>query len=303
MAKVALLYGGRSSEREVSLRGGQAVKKALVSRGHQVQVFDPATDLESLVREASHFEVAFLVLHGVGGEDGTIQGLLELLGLPYQGAGVLGSALAMDKMLSKSFYQAVGLLIPKAVELRRGEPLPDTLAHLGFPLVVKPVSQGSSLGLTLVEREDDLGQALEAAFDVDERILIEEYISGREITVGVLGQRALPVVEIRPGAGHRYFDYEAKYTPGATEEVCPAPLAPSLAQRAQEAALKAHEVLHLRHYSRTDMIIKGEDIYVLETNTIPGMTETSLFPLAARAIGLSFEDLVETLLEMALREH
>ncbi len=300
MARVALLCGGRSAEREVSLKGGAAVRRALEARGHKVKVFDPAEDLGALVEEASFFDAAFLVLHGPGGEDGTIQGLLELLGLPYQGAGVLGSALAMDKFLAKKLYREAGLLVPLAVELKRGEPVAKALGRLGLPLVVKPVSQGSSVGMTIVEREKDLRSALETAFAVEERVLLEEYLEGRELTVGILGEEPLPVVEIKPGPGHRFFDYEAKYTPGATEEICPAPLPKHISQKAQEAALKAHEALRLRHYSRTDMILVGEDIYVLETNTIPGMTETSLLPLSAKVAGLSFEDLVERLLEMAL---
>jgi len=300
MAKVALLCGGKSAEREVSLRGGEAVHRALLVRGHKVKVFDPAKDLPQLVKEASTFDAAFLVLHGPGGEDGTVQGLLDLLGLPYQGAGVLGSALAMDKALSKMLYQRAGLLVPRAVEIRQGEPVKEALVKIGFPLVVKPVSQGSSVGLSLVENEAMLQEALKEAFAHEDRVLIEEYIAGREITVGVLGGEALPVVEIRPGKGYRFFDYEAKYTPGATEEICPAPIPQEIARRAQEAALIAHQALRLRHYSRTDMILSGEKIYVLETNTIPGMTETSLLPLAAKVAGLSFENLVERPLYLAL---
>ncbi len=301
MTRVALLCGGRSAEREVSLRGGQAVRQALESKGYAVKVFDPATDLLDLVKEAPSFDMAFLVLHGPGGEDGTIQGFLELLGLPYQGAGVLGSALAMDKKLSKELYHQAGLNVPKAIELQKESPLPmEEIEKIGFPLVVKPVSQGSSIGLSLVEKKEDLPKALELAFKHEERILLEEYILGRELTVGVLGEEALPVVEIIPGERHRFFDYEAKYTPGATKEICPAKIPLEIAQEAQRCALKAHQVLRLRHYSRTDMIYARDKLYLLETNTIPGMTETSLLPLAAKVAGYSFEDLVERLLKMAL---
>ncbi len=301
MVKVALLCGGKSAEREVSLKGGQAVREALLARGHQVKVYDPANDLALLVSEAPSFDVAFLVLHGPGGEDGTIQGLLELIGLPYQGAGVLGSALAMDKAVSKMLYQSAGLLVPKAIEIRKGEPLlEEVIKRLGFPLVVKPASQGSSIGLSLVYKEDELEDALTLAFKHEKRVLLEEYISGLELTVGVLGEEALPVVEIVPGEKHKFFDYEAKYTPGATKEICPARIPPHVAKEAQRCALVAHKVLKLCHYSRTDMIYANGKIYVLETNTIPGMTKTSLLPLAAKVAGYSFEDLVEKLLYMAL---
>ncbi|NPB09445.1 MAG: D-alanine--D-alanine ligase [Thermodesulfobacteria bacterium] len=295
--KVALLCGGRSAEREVSLKSGEAVERALRARGYPVERFDPATDLATLARRAGEFDLAFLALHGPGGEDGTIQGFLDSLGLPYQGAGVLGSALAMDKALSKLLYREAGLPVPRAVELRKGGPVPSPLP---LPAVVKPASQGSSVGMSIVEREEDLAEALERAFRYEDRVLVEEYLAGRELTVGVLGEETLPVVEIIPGEKHRFFDYEAKYTPGATQEICPAEIPEEVARKAQEYALRAHEALRLRHYSRTDFIYARGEVYVLETNTIPGMTETSLLPLAARVAGYSFEDLVERLVELAL---
>ncbi|OAG27490.1 D-alanine--D-alanine ligase family protein [Thermodesulfatator autotrophicus] len=297
MLKVALLCGGKSAEREVSLKGGQAVEKALKSLGHQFKRFDPATDLPLLAREAQNYDVAFLVLHGPGGEDGTIQGFLDSLGLPYQGAGVLGSALAMDKALSKILYQQAGLLVPKGLVLEKGKTLPEIDF---FPVVVKPVSQGSSVGISLVKGPDELALAVEEAFEIEDRVLIEEYLAGRELTVGILGEEPLPVVEIIPGEGHAFFDYEAKYTPGVTQELCPAPIPESLAKEAQKAALQAHQALRLRHYSRTDFILLENKLYILETNTIPGMTETSLLPLAAKVAGYSFEDLVQKLLDLVL---
>ncbi len=297
MLKVALLCGGNSPEREVSLKGADAVKKALLALGHQVIVFDPAKDLPLFAQRAKEFEVAFLVLHGPGGEDGTIQGFLDSLGIPYQGAGVLGSALAMDKALSKILYRQAGLATPKAVVAEKEKDIP---ALDFFPVVVKPVSQGSSVGITLVQDKKELFSALERAFSFEDQVLIEEYLEGVELTVGVLGDEALPVVEIRPGEGHLFFDYQAKYTPGATEEICPAQIPETIAQEAQRQALVAHKALRLRHYSRTDFILKGERLYVLETNTIPGMTETSLLPLAAKVAGYSFKDLVQKLLELAL---
>ena len=297
--KIALLRGGQSAEREVSLKSGQAVEKALLARGYQVECFDPPKDLARLAKRAPEFDLAFIVLHGPGGEDGTIQGFLEALGLPYQGAGVLGSALAMDKALSKLLYREAGLPVPRAVELKRKE---TTHPPLPLPVVIKPVSQGSSVGMSIVEKEEDFAQALEQAFQYEERVLVEEYLQGRELTVGILGEEALPVVEIIPGEKHRFFDYEAKYTPGATKEICPAQIPTEIAQKAQEYALRAHKALRLRHYSRTDFIYAQGEVFVLETNTIPGMTETSLLPLAAKVAGYSFEDLVERLVELALSD-
>ncbi len=301
--RVALLCGGDSPEREVSLKGGAAVKKALLSLGHEVVVFDPPRDLPRLAERAAEFDAAFLVLHGPGGEDGTIQGFLDALKLPYQGAGVLGSALAIHKGLSRLLYQVAGLPVPPGgvFSERDREEIPGFCEKLGYPVVVKPASQGSSLGLSVVKEPENLSPALSRAFTLDREVVVEKFLSGREITVGVLGDEALPVVEIIPRASD-HFDYRTKYTPGAAQEICPAEIPEDLARKAQEYALRAHEALKLRHYSRTDMIIHEGEIYLLETNTIPGMTETSLLPLSARAAGLSFEKLVERLLLMALKE-
>jgi D-alanine-D-alanine ligase len=299
--RVALLAGGTSSEREVSLKGAKAVHSALLELGHRVEFFDPASDLLNLVQRAKDFDVAFLVMHGPGGEDGTLQGFLDMLGLPYQGAGVLGSALAMHKGLSKILYERVGLPVPKGKLFKKGISLAlmrDYAHSLGFPLIVKPATQGSSVGLSLVENEYALGEAVEMAFEVDEEILLEEHLKGRELTVGILGEEPLPVVEIQHRA--KFFNYETKYTPGLAEEICPAPISKELTLTAQEYALRAHRALYLRHYSRTDMILVEDKIFVLETNTIPGMTETSLLPLSAKVAGLSFKDLIEKLLRLAL---
>ena len=299
--KVALLAGGSSSEREVSLKGGTAVKEALVALGHQVEVFDPAEDLPRLAAERNKFDCAFLVVHGPGGEDGVLQGFLDSIGLPYQGAGVLGSALAMHKGISKQLYQLAGLKVPRGKCFTKKElaMAKEYAKGLGFPLVVKPATQGSSIGLSIVENSAELDEALEKAFSLDKEVLVEEFLKGREITVGVLGEEALPVVEIIPKDA-KFFDYQTKYTPGMAEEVCPAPIPDHLYKRAQEYALTAHKVLRLRHYSRTDMIVLENEVYVLETNTIPGMTETSLLPLAARVAGYEFTSLIDRLLKMAL---
>jgi len=247
--------------------------------------------------------VAFLVLHGPGGEDGAIQGFLDSLGLPYQGAGVLGSALAIHKGLSRLLYREAGLQVPPGrpfFRSQRGE-IPVFCQELGFPVVVKPATQGSSLGISLVKEPEELPQALHRAFSLDQEVVVEKFLRGRELTVAVLGEEALPVVEILPKEAE-FFDYRAKYTPGAAREICPAELPEEVTRRAQEYALRAHRALRLRHYSRTDMLLVEGEIYLLETNTIPGMTETSLLPLAARVAGISFEDLVERLLSLALQD-
>lgn len=301
--RIALLAGGNSSEREVSLKGAEAVKKALEKLGHRYEFFDPAKDLPELAKRAKEFDCAFLVVHGPGGEDGTLQGFLDSIGLVYQGADVLGSALAMHKGISKNLYKLAGLKVPEGksfLKEKSFEKIKDYIKKKGFPIVVKPATQGSSVGLSIVKKEEDLKEAIEKAFEIDEEILVEEYLKGKEITVGILDDKPLPVVEIIPKVSE-IFDYKTKYTPGLAEEVCPARLSEILTKKAQEYGLIAHKVLRLRDYSRTDMIVVGEEIYVLETNTIPGMTETSLLPLAASVAGYSFEALVQKLLELALK--
>ncbi|MCD6320213.1 MAG: D-alanine--D-alanine ligase [Candidatus Desulfofervidaceae bacterium] len=304
--RIAILCGGKSSERKISLKSGAQAKAALPKDKYEVIMYDPATDLPRLIQDASHIDVALIMLHGRYGEDGTIQGLLDLLDIPYQCSGVLASALAMDKIMAKRMFQMAGLKVPKDKILTRGEAYhPDELiVELGLPLVVKPADGGSSIALSVVRTKEKLSSAIEEAFKHSKKVLIEEYISGREITGGVLGNEALiplPIIEIIPQNGHTFFDYEAKYTPGATREICPAPLPTHLAQKAQHCALTAHRVLGCKGCSRTDMILKEEEIYVLELNTIPGMTETSLLPLAARTMGISFTSLLEKLIELALK--
>ncbi len=302
--RIALLAGGNSSEREVSLKGAEAVKKAFEALGYAYEFFDPAKDLTELTKRAGEFDCAFLVMHGPGGEDGTLQGFLDSIGLSYQGAGVLGSALAMHKGLSKKIYISAGLPVPKGEVFFKEEPFEKLLSFarsLGYPLVIKPATQGSSIGLSIVKKEEDLKDALEKAFTIDKEVLIEEYLKGREITVGILDEKPLPVVEIIPKASET-FDYKTKYTPGLAEEVCPAELPEKIAEKAQKYALIAHKSLRLRHYSRTDMIVVGNEVYVLETNTIPGMTETSLLPLSARVAGYSFEELVQKLINLTLKK-
>jgi D-alanine-D-alanine ligase len=246
-------------------------------------------------------------MHGRGGEDGSMQGLLDLLEIPYQGSGVLASALAMNKELSKAVYQLAGLKVPAALAFHREKaPSPREIeAKLGLPVVIKPVNEGSSIGISKAPTLEALKTGLTAAFALDNRVLVEEFIPGTEVTGGVLGNaklQALPLVEIIPGSTYTFFDYEAKYQPGATEEICPARLSPDMTKRAQECALIAHQALGCWGYSRTDMMIRQQDIYVMETNTIPGMTATSLFPQGAKAAGLDFPDLLDTLITLALEK-
>ena len=303
--RLALIAGGTSGEREVSLRGAAGVEQALNKDKYDVLRYDPATDLARLAADAKRLDVAFILLHGLYGEDGTVQGMLELLGIPYQGSGVLGSALAMNKNLAKTMYKLHGLPVAAwemATKAHIDDPSP-LLHTLKLPLVVKPVRQGSSLGMSIVRQAEQLSLALTKAFTHDNQVMVEEFIKGREITVGVLGNEkltALPLVEIIPDSRYDFFDYEAKYTPGATREICPAEIEDTIREKAQEYGIRAHQALQLRGYSRTDMIVSAGGIFLLETNTIPGMTPTSLLPQAAAQTGLDFPSLLDRLLELAL---
>ena len=307
MAKLrfALIAGGVSAEREVSLRGAAGVEQALNRDRYEVVRYDPATDLARIAADAANIDAAFILLHGVHGEDGTIQGFLDLLGIPYQGAGVLGSALAMDKNLAKVMYRLAGLPVAPWVMVEPGD-LRDSgriESAVGLPCVVKPVRQGSSIGMSIVRTRDQLPAALELALRHDGEVMVEAFLKGRELTAGVLGNSeltALPLIEIIPDSRYDFFNYEAKYQPGATREVCPAPVSETVRARAQDYAVRAHRSLQLRGYSRTDMILVGEELYLLETNTIPGMTPTSLLPQAAAEAGLPFAALLDRLIELAL---
>lgn len=304
--RLALIAGGKSGEREVSLAGARGVVAALDSAKYEVRRYDPATDLARLAADADRLDVAFILLHGPLGEDGSMQGTLDLLGIPYQGAGVLGSALAMDKNLAKVMYRQAGLPVA-AWQMATPADITDPAnlaASLTMPVVVKPVRQGSSLGMSIAHDLSELTTALALAFKYDDEVMVEEFIKGREITCGVLGNRelsALPLVEIIPGPEYPFFDYQAKYQPGASREVCPAPLDAETTRKAQEYGLRAHRALKLKGYSRTDMMVaENGEIYVIETNTIPGMTPTSLLPQAAKAFGLDFSQLLDRLIELAL---
>lgn len=305
---VALLSGGVSSEREVSINSGEQVYTALDPSRYTVRRYDPATDLERLVREAGEIDVALIILHGPFGEDGTVQGLLDLLDIPYQGSGVLGSALAMDKVRAKERYRQAGIPVPDALVVCEGDVIDPAgwAARLGLPIVVKPAVCGSSIGMSIVDQAADLIEAVDIGLAHDETLLLEAYIAGREVTGAVIGNdllTALPLVEIIPRDGHTFFDYDAKYVAGETEEICPARLDAALTDQAQKLALEAHRALACEGYSRTDMILRDDTLYVLETNTIPGMTRTSLFPQAAAAAGLPFDRMLDRLIELGLERH
>lgn len=305
--RLALLAGGISDEREVSLRGAVGVEKALDPARYEVVRYDPATDLARLAADAATIDVAFLLLHGIHGEDGTIQGFLDLLGIPYQGAGVLGSALAMDKNLAKTMYQLHGLPVAPWVMAEPGDVQDPVriIREVELPCVVKPVHQGSSIGMSIVHTVEQLPDALRLALRHDNEVMVEAYIKGRELTAGVLGNQeltALPLIEIIPNSQYAFFDYEAKYQPGASKEICPAPVDDRIREKAQQYALTAHRCLQLRGYSRTDMILRGEELYLLETNTIPGMTPTSLLPQAAAEAGIPFAELLDRLIQLAMEQ-
>ena len=304
---IALLAGGKSAERAISLESGEQVFRALDKLRYEIMRFDPATDLPLLAKEAKGIDVALIILHGRLGEDGTIQGMLDSLGIPYQGSGVLGSAVAMNKILSKQLYVLAELPTPAYMIADRSHPFEASavIDKLGLPVVIKPEHEGSSIGLTIVKEQKELWSALEKAWGFDRRCIVEKYVKGLEITAGVLGNEdllALPLIEICPDEKYEFFDYEAKYKPGATKEICPARISPELTEKAQEYARRAHNALHCRGYSRTDMILSDHDFYILETNTIPGMTATSLFPQAAAKAGIEFPELLDRLIELALEK-
>ena len=261
----------------------------------------PAT---RVMASAEPIDVVLIALHGTWGEDGRIQGLLDTIGVPYTGSGVLASALAMDKEVAKQVLAASGLDVPRGVVVRGTHPAAiESARSIGLPAFVKPVGSGSSVGASIVQTDNDLAPAIQAALEYDERVLVEEQIRGRELTVPVIGNddlTALPVIEIL--TKRAFFDYSAKYDAGESEEVCPAEIPPDVAKRAQELAVRAHRALHCRGMSRTDFMWSGERMVALEVNTIPGMTANSLLPKAARAAGIKFGDLLERFVDWALED-
>lgn len=303
--KIGLLAGGWSGEREISLKSGESVYQALDNQKYDVTRYDPRDDLINLIRDRKRIDLAFILLHGKFGEDGCIQGFLDLLGIPFVGSGVLPSAMALNKKVAKEMYKSAGLNVIEDVMLCKGQEfsVDEIMETIGPSTVVKPAAEGSSLGTSICHSSNELLSGIELAFQYDEEIMVERFVKGREVTCAVLGNRdvqALPLVEIVPNEEYRFFDYEAKYTPGATKEICPAPLPDEQTERAQSYGKTAHKALKCRVWSRTDMIIQNDKIFILETNTIPGMTETSLVPLAAKAAGFSLSQLLDKLVELSL---
>lgn len=302
--KVVVLCGGTSGERKVSLASGKAVSEALKQVGFQVTVMDPAEKdtLKALVD--SDYDVAFLALHGKGGEDGTIQGFLETVGLPYTGSGVYASALAMNKSKTKQTYKAVGLPTLPSLTLHQNErcSIEEIISELGDHCVIKVSEEGSSIGLYIAEGEEEIEQALDKAFGQSDEVLIEKFCKGRELTVGVIGNEvptALPIIEIVPR--NEFYDYDAKYSPGGSTHICPAELNGELTAKIRYCAEQAHKAIGCKGESRTDFLLEENgDFWMLETNTLPGMTETSLLPDAASKIGLSYQDLCAKLIRLAL---
>ncbi len=297
--KIGVLLGGLSSEREVSLSTGKAVLQALTGKGYQAVPVDVGRDLAEQLRREK-IEVAFNGLHGKFGEDGAIQGVLEIMGIPYTGSGVLASAIGMNKIVSKAVFKAAGLAVGPYRAIGRKERSSFAVpVEIGFPLFVKPSSEGSSVGVSRVEKQEELAAAVEMAFTYDSDILIEQYIKGKEVQVGVLGDRALGAIEIVPKKG--FYDYEAKYKEGMSEHFFPARIPGQVYDRVLAAGLAAHRAIGCRGYSRVDFIIDDTGTpYILEVNTLPGMTATSLLPDIARGVGIAFPDLVEEILRLAV---
>ena len=295
--RVGVLMGGMSTERNVSLQSGRYVSKALQSRGYDVVEIDVGPDLPFRLRE-SGVEVCWIALHGAFGEDGCVQGLLEILRIPYTGSPVRGSAIAMDKIATKRMLATSGVPMAQDRVWCAGDPIPEDLS---FPMMAKVPNGGSTIAVYKCEGPGDLERALVECAELGEEVLLEQFVSGDEITVAVLEGRALPVVSIVPDSG--FFDFEAKYTKGRTRYIVPAPIDPAIAGRAQRSAELAYRTLGLSGVARADFIVDAAGTpWFLEINTIPGMTATSLSPMAAGAVGMSFEDLVEALL-MAARNH
>jgi len=328
--KVLLLLGGTSPEREVSKSTGKSVYQALLNLGHEVVTLDPAYGINQPLEIEDYFDeedfteilnenyldavnlispteinVAFLALHGKYGEDGTIQSLLELKGIKYTGSKVLSSAIAMDKIMSKILFEEYHVLTPKWFHFKKGERTTEEVNNLikekfGYPAVVKPNDQGSTVGLTICKSSEQLVEAIHNAFEYSDRILVEEYIPGRELTVAVIDDEALPVLEIRPK--HGIYDYECKYTSGMSEYIVPADVPEEVAKQLKEIAVQSCKSLRCEVYARVDFRLSPDSkIYALEVNTLPGMTSLSLVPKMAKAVGISFEQLVDKIIILSLK--
>jgi D-alanine-D-alanine ligase len=311
MSAVAVLQGGRSLERQVSLKSGARVEDALQRLGHIAVAIDVGGDLVARLTELNP-DAVFVALHGRDGEDGTIQELLEVLGLPYTGSGVAACIRCWDKVLTKHLLRAAGIPTPDFHafsetafrELGAAQALPAIERQLAFPLVVKPAAQGSALGIKFARTAEDVPAAIVSAFSYDRKVLLERYVPGRDLAVSIVqddgAPRALPVVEAVP-EGRDFYDFEARYEIGRTRFVCPAELASGVAERTQELAVEAYRALGCAGFARVDLMLRDDgELFVLEANSVPGLTETSLLPQAADAAGIGFDALVERILSLAL---
>jgi len=294
--KIGVLYGGLSSEREISLKSGKAVFNALKKMKLNVCAVDVGRNVAAQIKK-ENIDIAYVVLHGPMGEDGTIQGMLEVMGIPYTGCGVFASSASMDKDIAKVLFECSGILTPEWFTLKKYEIVPEIKK---YPVVVKPAAQGSAIGVSIVRKASEFAQAVKEAFKFDDTVIVEQFISGTEITVGVLDGKALPVVEIIPKG--KFYDFKSKYAKGGSKHIIPARISRKAYAQARKTAEKVFKTLKCRAVSRIDMIVdKNGKIWVLENNTVPGMTETSLLPDEGRAEGLSFPDLVLKILECSLK--
>ena len=295
--KIAVLMGGSSSEREVSLSSGKAMFAASAALGYDAISVEFENDILSHLDTLKSVDIVLIALHGGIGENGRIQGMFESLGIRYTGSDALSSAICMDKHISKLLAEDVGIATPRWKRIRKGQSIYKN--EFDYPFVVKPNSEGSTIGLTIVHNENDYDSAVEEAFKYDDEILIEEFISGKEITVSIVGEDVLPIIEIRPE--HGLYDYECKYTKGMTEYICPAELNEDLTKRIKQTAFEVYKLLKCRHYGRVDLRLDNNNQHwFLELNTLPGMTDTSLVPKAAKAAGISFEQLIGKIIKQSL---
>lgn len=300
--RIAILCGGISPERDVSLRTAVSVQGALIELGNCAEILDwPESAVVERYDELRGYDLVFVGYHGGAGEDGRVQSVLELLGIRYTGSGPSACAVSMDKIFSKRFFEQAGIPTPEwAVWERPQAPTVDEVVSLcgfGFPIVVKTPNGGSTVGISIANDRDELSAGIDVARGFEDRILFERFIPGRELTVAVLGGEGLPVVEIVPSGG--FYDYQHKYTSGASEYICPADISGETARRLIDCGKRAFEVLGLRHYGRVDFRLDGESLYCLEANSLPGMTSLSLVPKAAAAVGISFVELIQRIIHMA----
>jgi len=298
--RVAVLMGGRSAEREISLKSGQAVLEALLAQGIDAHKVDAEVGVSEQLR-AGNFDRAFVILHGRGGEDGEIQGVLQALDLPYTGSDITAAVLSMNKNLSKQLWLHEGLSTAEFEQVTTNSDIDELVSKLGLPIIIKPVNEGSSIGMTKVKSAEDLKSAIKFATEFDAEVIAERWITGEEYTVAILGNKALPVIQLK--TPNEFYDFEAKYQSNTTEYLCPCDLNEKDEQECQQIALQAFEGLRMSGWGRVDfMRDESGQFYLIEANSIPGMTDHSLVPMAAKQAGLDFEQLVWTILETSVGE-